>query len=90
MFQKVISLGDKGSIVVKEEHGIASIELVIAESAGGGSAEGVAKVSASAKAEVGIKQLIDLGLDLAKSKFPAAAGLIDGAKVAIDSELDKL
>lgn len=87
--KKEIALGTAGSVVILEDAGVVSVELALSESVGGGQVAGVVKGTVSAKVEVDAKLLIDAGLELAKLKFPAVAGMIDGAKALIDAELAK-
>lgn len=89
MINKVIPLGTVGNLVLAEEAGVVSLKLSLAESVGGGSVAGVVKAGLSAEVELSAAQLIDVGLELAKAKFPSVASLIDAAKLAIDAELAK-
>lgn len=89
MFKQEIALGEMGKLVVAEEAGEASIEIALSQALGGGQAAGVVHVQAGAKAVVEVKQIIDLGLDLAAAKFPMAAPLIMAAKAEIDAQLLK-
>lgn len=86
-FQKAIEIGKIGQLILKEEGGIAAVELKISEEIGSGVLEGVAKASVSAQVEVDAKHLIHAALELAKVKFPAISALIEGAQAAIDEEL---
>lgn len=88
-FSKVIPVGSVGQLEISEAGGVATLKATLAQSAGGGSMEGVAKASASIELDVSAKQLIDAGLELAAAKFPMAAAAIEGAKAMIDAELAK-
>jgi hypothetical protein len=74
---------------ISEAAGIVTLQASLAQSVGGGQAAGALKASASVEIDIEVKQLIDLGLELAQAKFPAAAALIAAAQSAIDAELAK-
>lgn len=90
MFQKVIPLGEAGSLTIAESGGVAKLSASIGASLGGGAVAGVLKGSATLELDVGAQQLVDLGLDLAAAKFPSVAPLIAAAKSAIDAQLAKI
>lgn len=71
-FSKELKLGDSGSLVVSEADGVATLKLSAGVALGGGAAAGVAKAVVSAEVDVEAAQLVQLGLDLLKSKLPEA------------------
>ena len=89
-YSKVIPIGSVGQIEIKEEGGSASVKVSIAESVGGGDVAGVAKASLSAEIDISAIQLIDAGLSLVESKYPAIAGMVAMLKAAIDAEAAKV
>jgi hypothetical protein len=76
-------------IDVSEAAGVVTLKASIAQSVGGGQAAGALKASAIVELDLEVKQLVDLGLELAAAKFPTAAALIAAAQSAIDAELAK-
>lgn len=87
--QKVIQVGP-AQIVLQESAGVASAVISIDQSVGGGQAAGVLKAKASIELDFGAQQAADLVIGLLEMKFPAAAGLLEAAKAALDAELQKL
>ncbi len=89
-YSKVIQVGSAGSVTISEEGGVASVKVSLAESAGGGDVAGFAKATLSAELDVSALQLVDAGLGVLESKYPAAAPLIATIKGIIDSEASKV
>lgn len=86
---KVLVAGPHGNVEVSEVGGKVMLTGTLSASLGGGGAEGVMGVSGNVSLTLEAKQLIDLGFELAKAKFPGAGALLDAAKGAVDSELAK-
>lgn len=88
-FSKVIQLGTIGQLTLGETAGAVQLQIGVADSAGGGSVAGVAKVSANVSAEISIAELIDAGLALAEAKFPALSSEIAVLKGLVDAAIAK-
>ena len=88
-FSKVIESGKLGSVTVSEEAGVVSLVGSLDSSVGGGEATGIVTIGASVSVKMSAKQMIDIGLELAATKFPSVASEIALAKAAIDAELAK-
>jgi len=78
------------AITIAEEAGQVSVQVAVDASLGGGAAAGVLKGKAAIEVDLGAQQVADLALGLLAAKFPSMAGIIDGAKAAIDAELAHL
>lgn len=89
-YSKLIPIGSAGQLSIAEAGGVAQLQLSLSESVGGGSVAGVAKGSVSASIEVSALELVDAGLGLLESKFPAVASIIAVLKAAIDAEASKV
>lgn len=89
-FSKVIPVGEKGQLSISEAAGVATLAFSIAESVGGGSTAGVLVAKATAEVDIKAEELIDAGMGLAKAKWPALAGAIDGIQKFIDDEIAKI
>lgn len=89
-FQKVIEIGQMGSLTISEQGGVASVKIGIAAQAGGGSVAGAAKGQVSAEIDLSAIELIDAGMALLESKFPSAAPVIASIKALIDAEAANL
>lgn len=87
--QKVIQAGP-AQITLSESAGVASVAISVDQSVGGGAAAGVLKAKAQIELDLGAQQAADLAIGLLEMKFPSLAGLLEGAKAAIDAELQKL
>lgn len=74
-------------VTVSEAGGAVKLQVELGADLGGGKAAGVLQGKATMELDVEGKQIIDLGLDLAAAKFPAAAAMIEAAKAIIDSQL---
>lgn len=71
MFSKELQLGQVGSLAVSEAAGVATVKVSVNAAVGGGQAAGVLKAAASVEVDVEAAQLVQLALDLLKSKLPA-------------------
>lgn len=85
-FSKTLVSGDLGSVTVSEDGGVASLTAQGSVSL----ADGAVKLVSSNSVQLDAKHFIDLGFELAASKFPSAAALIAVAKDAVDAELAKI
>lgn len=86
VYEKVIPVGPSGSLTISESAGVASVVFSLSEMSGG-SLEGVAKAQVSAQAQIDAKHLIDIGLALIESKYPAAAPILAGLQAIFDAEV---
>jgi len=84
--EKIIPLGDVGSLTISEKGGTATCKLTVSASGGGGTLASAAKGSVTAEIDVGVLQLADAGLAALSSAHPALSPLIDVLK----AEMDKL
>lgn len=88
-FSKQIQAGP-ATLTISESEGVASLQVSVDQSLGGGEAAGVLKAKVSAQIDLGAKQAADLGLAMLEAKFPALAPFIESTiKPAIDAELSK-
>lgn len=86
-FSKEIKLGDKGSVVLSEANGVATLKV----SVGVAVADGVAKAVASAEVDLEAVEIVKLALDLLKAKLPAGVqGLVTDVENAALAELAKV
>jgi hypothetical protein len=86
--QKVIQAGP-ATITLSEGAGVASVQLALDQSVGGGAAEGVIKAKAAIEIDLQAQQVADLAIGLLEVKFPSLAGILEGVKGALDAELQK-
>jgi hypothetical protein len=81
-FSKSVALfGGAGQLVASEAAGV----VTLAVTAGASFENGALKFESSNEFDVGAEQLIDLGLELAAAKYPAAASLINEVKALADA-----
>jgi hypothetical protein len=83
---KVIPLGEKASITLGQDAGIAKLEIAAAASAGGGNLKDFAEVGVSAFAKVHEDVLVDAGFQLIEAKFssqPMVIAALEGLKAEI-------
>lgn len=79
-----------GPLSISESGGIATVAVSASASVGGGSVAGVVQASVSASAQISGVELVNAGLAIAASKFPAIAGEIAALQGLIDAEIAKL
>ena len=84
-YSKSIALGSLGSLVISEAAGQVQVQLSLSDQAGGGSIGGFAKGTVSVAISLDSKELIDAGLSLAETKFPAASAEIAALKAIVDA-----
>lgn len=89
-FQKVIAIGSVGQLTISEVAGVATVKIGISDQAGGGSIAGAIKGQVSAEIDLSAIELIDAGMALIESKFPAAAPIVASVKAIIDAEAANL
>lgn len=85
--EKIIELGEIGSLTIGESAGQASLKFYFEKAVGGGAAAGVLKAKASVELDLGAQQAADLALALLAAHFPSASGLIEGLKLEVDAVL---
>ena len=89
-FTKVLASNEFGSVSVSESGGVASLTANASAKLGGGEAADVVSFTTSNGIQISAKQLIDLGLELAASKYPSVAPEIALVQAGIDAELAKV
>lgn len=89
-YSKVIPIGSEGALTLSEAGGVATLEISLAEKAGGGDVAGFLSAVASVGVKISAIQLMDAGLGLAAAKFPSLAAEIALVQAAIDAEVKTL
>lgn len=87
--QKVVQIGQIGSVTVASADGVADVVVAIQPKIGGGSASGVVGVKASVEFDLEEREAADLAVALVESKFknPAIVAALEGLKAELDSVL---
>lgn len=86
-YSKQYPIGQVGALSVSESAGVVNLNVSVSATLGGGQAAGIASASLSGGVSMSVKQLIDLGADLAAAKFPSLAAVFKEAQALIDAEL---
>lgn len=84
--QKVIALGDKASITLGQDSGVAQVAITAGATAGGGNLKDFAEVGVSAFAKVHEDVLVDAGFQVIEAKFvsqPLVIAALEGLKAEI-------